>query len=125
MLKWIFIVVAVLAAMFDIPTNLNAWTWRLFRTNMGMENCLQDNVYAPMMDMIAKAQTGAMPEFDDDAPNKLKACASDAINHPKSTVPFVLDEYQRLKSYQSSGTGAATDTATSVDLIERHTLLSH
>ncbi|MEM5405108.1 hypothetical protein [Paraburkholderia unamae] len=85
----------VLCAAVGLPRTEGALMWQQIRIAMGLQNCI-DDFSNPLMAALAGGDESSVERaLGPDKPQQLRSCGSQAIQHPKGTVPFVLDEYQR------------------------------
>jgi hypothetical protein len=91
----VMICMGLVALVSGVPMSEMGWEWRWTRQIFQMQNCI-DDFAIPVMDAIQRGDQAAVERsVGPDKPQQLESCGSQAIQHPKGSISFVLDEYRR------------------------------
>lgn len=89
------IVMGIVGLVLGVPTSERAMIWLGFRQSMQLQHCA-DDVTKPILSAATSLDAEAVGRaFNTDQMRDIQKCASEAIQKPKGSVSFLLDEYRR------------------------------
>jgi hypothetical protein len=89
------VVLGVIGLIFGVPTGETGWIWRWTRQSVQIQNCM-DDFTNPVMGAFERGDQKAIERaLGSDRPHQLRACGSNALQHPEGTIAFFLGEYKR------------------------------
>jgi len=79
-----------------LPTSAMGLVWHEMRVALQVSNC-SDDLTKPMLDALLQADGDAVLRATGAQKiEQSRECAAGALQHPKGTVAFLLDEHRRL-----------------------------
>jgi hypothetical protein len=97
----IMIVMGLVALASGVPMSEMGWEWRWTHQIFQMQNCV-DDFTSPLMSAVERGDLIAIENASSaDKATRLSSCGTNAIQHPKGTVSFVVDQYRRRPALES------------------------